>query len=161
MMILWRPDLKLYKATVLEEVPASSPFDPPAINASLTPKGGLAHPEPDSFSVTAGQIVAATHSDKDGNGAYCKAFGSFLMNPSTLGWAYAFKQGAGDAVTPYKTDNATGIINEMQVTNHLFTLIRALLSCAYARVTSYKFYASEAFSSVRKLEKDEDRSERA
>jgi hypothetical protein len=28
-------------------------------------------------------------------------------------------------------------------------------------VTSYKFYASEAFSSVRKLEKDEDRSERA
>jgi hypothetical protein len=29
------------------------------------------------------------------------------------------------------------------------------------QVTSYKFYASEAFSSVRKLEKDEDRSERA
>jgi hypothetical protein len=28
-------------------------------------------------------------------------------------------------------------------------------------ITSYKFYASEAFSSVRKLEKDEDRSERA
>jgi hypothetical protein len=29
------------------------------------------------------------------------------------------------------------------------------------QVRSYKFYASEAFSSVRKLEKDEDRSERA
>jgi hypothetical protein len=29
------------------------------------------------------------------------------------------------------------------------------------QITSYKFYASEPFLSVRKLEKDEDRSERA
>jgi hypothetical protein len=115
MLIFWRPDLKIYKATVLEEVPASSPFNPPAINASLTPKGGVFHPESDSFASTAGQMIAAVHSDKDSTGFSCKAFGSYMLNGGTFGWVLGFKQGAGGVITPVVSDNGTGTINEMQV----------------------------------------------
>jgi hypothetical protein len=41
------------------------------------------------------------------------------------------------------------------------TRSRSGSATAWHQVTSYKFYASEAFPSVRKLEKDGDRSERA
>jgi hypothetical protein len=115
MLIFWRPDLKQYKATVLEEVPANTPVDPQPINATLTPNGAVFHPQPDSFSATAGQLIASVHSDKDNSGLFCRAFGSYMMEGTAFGWIYAYKQGADGAITAYTTDKGVGIINDMQV----------------------------------------------
>jgi hypothetical protein len=45
------------------------------------------------------------------------AFGSYLLDGGSFGWVYAHKQGANGVITPYNTDNGTGIINKMQVNN--------------------------------------------
>lgn len=112
--VYWRPDLKQYKATVVEGVPLSSPLHPPPVNASLPPTGGLFHPQSESTVSTAGQLIAALHSDKDSTGLFCRAFGSFLFNSESFGWVYGYKQGAGGAITPFTADNGTGFTNDMQ-----------------------------------------------
>jgi hypothetical protein len=115
MITYWRPDLRQYKTIVLEEVPASAPFDPPPINSSLLPTGGVLHPQPDSFASMAGQLLAAVHSDRDSSGLFCRAFGSYILDASSFGWVYAYKQGSDGAIKSFTTDNGTGLINDMQV----------------------------------------------
>jgi hypothetical protein len=113
--IAWRPDMKQYKVVVLEEVPPTTPFDPPLVNASLTPQGGFVHQQADSYLSMMGGLLAAMHSGQGSGSFVCPVLGAFVMDSKQFGWVTGHRLGADGAVERFMADNATGLINEMQV----------------------------------------------
>jgi hypothetical protein len=84
--IAWRPDMKQYKVVVLEEVPPTTPFDPPLVNASLTPQGGFVHQQADSYLSMMGGLLAAMHSGQGSGSFVCPVLGAFVMDSKQFRW---------------------------------------------------------------------------
>jgi hypothetical protein len=112
---MWRPDLKLYSAVILEEVPASTPYDPPYINETLSPRGGFLQPITDAFASLNGGLLASMHSGKDTSSLVCQLFGAGLLDSKQFGWVVGYRRGKGGAIERVMSDNGTGLINGMQV----------------------------------------------
>jgi hypothetical protein len=56
------------------------------------------------------------HSGQDSGGFVCSLLGAFVMDGKQFGWVAGHRRGDGGAVERFISDNATGLINEMQVT---------------------------------------------
>ncbi|KAF6256372.1 hypothetical protein COO60DRAFT_1640790 [Scenedesmus sp. NREL 46B-D3] len=116
LQIYWRPDLGLYRTVITQEVPANTPFDPPFINAALTPVGGFLKPRNDANLKQSGQLLAAIHLDTpnpDAAAGLCQLFAGSLIDASQNGWALGFRNNNG-VIEPVISDNATGLTNQLQ-----------------------------------------------
>jgi hypothetical protein len=141
LFIFWRPDMKQYKVVVLEEVPPTTPFDPPFVNASLTPKGGVLQPLEDSYLSLMGGVVNTIHSGRDSSGVVCWMLGSSMLDGKQFGWVTGHRLGAGGVVEKFMSDNGTGLTNDFMVSKMLSGRISgrgsiALTAVYFTRTTS-------------------------